>query len=166
MKAIAAAEVTAVTCVQKRPDRGRAATAPIARRPDGRVAAARAQAWKQLVKTPKGKLATTRRAPRRSDDCDRGRDKSIDEPAALPQEVRARRIGRGRDSARWLNLGGPDNSHWVDSDDRVVCAEISCYSDRRKADEGAGCPDKIRELFRAVRVAREARTSKLDRPNL
>jgi hypothetical protein len=91
MEAIATAERASPLGVEKRSDRSRAPLTLIARRPDGRIATTSAQPREKFIKTSKRKLAAARGAARGSDYGDGCRNQPIDELAASPQKVGARR---------------------------------------------------------------------------
>jgi hypothetical protein len=177
MEAMAATEIASARGIEKRSDRSGAAATPVACWADRRVTAIPAEPRQQSGEAPNRKLAPAGGTARGSHNGKCGRQQPVDQPPASPEQVRARRDASRAAGLVWpgrLKLGGGESSHGTDSPGRVVCAEVSCYSGARKADEGERCPEgrparplpTIREFFTAIRVAREARTSNLDRSNL
>jgi hypothetical protein len=90
---IAAAKQATLLRVQEWADRSRTASAAIARRSDRRVSTAGAQPRQQAGEISKRQLAATGRTSRRSRHRTGGSQQPIDESAASPEKIRARRIG-------------------------------------------------------------------------
>jgi hypothetical protein len=174
VKAIATTQKATAARVEKGSDRSRTPQAPVAGRSDRRVTTTPAEPRQEFIQTSKGQFPPTRCASRRSHNGKCRRNQSVDEPAALPEKVRARRF-----PSRFAWLSGRKVRGWEDSHG-LTCPVVSFVrkfpvipavekpmkeQDARRLGRSGRCP-KSGNFFRAVRAAREARTSKVDRSNL